>query len=295
MTSLSSRLPLAVALVLTLTGAPACAKSEEPPGLAVAQAAAPVAAASVGNGTAAVPAGEGEVSRKVIRNAELTVQARDVEALKARATRLMDQAGGYVAGSTESHGERSETSVQMTLRVPVAKLDTVLSELRGYGERVVRENVSSQDVTAEFYDLEARMRAQRAVEAQMMVIAKEARTVPDLLEVQRRLGDVRVEIERMEGRRNQLEHQASLSTLQLTIQQPSPPPPVRVVSDGSLASTAKMAASDAVRVLGGLVHGTIRVIGVLVPLALFFGPIVAVLLWMRRRMEARSQQARLGV
>ena len=295
--------PLAAALLLTLLAAPACSREAAPSSGATADnqvatpgaAAARPAASSGGGATGPGKQDEEASTRKVIRNAELTVQVSDGPALKARATRLMDQLGGYVAGSTEKHSETDEGwSVQMTLKVPVGKLDTALAELRGYGDRVVHENVSSQDVTAEFFDLEARLRAQRAVEVQMMAIAKEAKTVTDLLEVQKRLGDVRVEIERMEGRRNQLEHQASLSTIQLIIQRPTPPRPPPVVADGSMMASVNMAVSDALGVGRGLVHGTIRLVGVVVPLALFFGPLIYGLRYLRRWRAARQLRAPLA-
>ena len=83
-------------------------------------------------------------------------------------------------------------------------------------------------MTEEYIDLEARLRAQRALEAQFLEIMKTANKVSDALEVQRELANVRSEIERVEGRRRFLENQSSLSTIKVVLQTPAPqyqPPP----------------------------------------------------------------------
>jgi len=279
---------IALSLAAALLGAPGCAQSapshdHSAPTAAVAQATqAAQAAPDQGKNSQA-----GEVApRKIIRNAELTIEARDAAASRDRAIRLVEQAGGYVASSTESHGSNDDwVSVSVTLKVPAERLSQVLTELRGLGTQTSHEHVGSQDVTAEFYDLSARLKAQRAVEAQLLEIAKEAKTVPDLLAVQRQLGEVRGEIERMEGRRNQIDSLVSLSTVQLTIQREHD------IASASLAGTFKKAGGDAVAVGSSLVHGSIRMVGVLVPLAVFFGPLLYVAFRLLRRLQRRLSQA----
>jgi hypothetical protein len=281
---LSPRAPLAFAcfLVLLSVGTPACAKRESD---AAASAPAAMEAApakpQAGGAAGALPAA---APRKIIKNASLSIEAEKLSEVRDRAIQAAEKAGGYVATSTEHNsGDDGVTSISLTLKVPVEKLTETLAALRGMGKRTTYENVTSEDVSAEFYDLEARLRAQRAIEAQLLEIAKEAKTVPDLLAVQRQLGEVRGEIERMEGRRNQLDQQASLSTIQLAIH--------RQAGASSLATTVSQAGSDARAVLSALVHGSIRAIGVLGPLALFFGPLGLAGFFLVRRIHRRITRA----
>ncbi|MCS6901600.1 MAG: DUF4349 domain-containing protein [Myxococcales bacterium] len=265
-------------LVLLSVGTPACAKREsEPassaPAAAEAAPAAPQAGGTAGKLPEAAP-------RKIIKNANLSIEAEKLSEVRDRAIHAAEKVGGYVAASTEHNsGDDGVTSISLTLKVPVDRLTETLAALRGMGTRTTYESVTSQDVSAEFYDLEARLRAQRAIEAQLLEIVKEAKTVPDLLAVQRQLGEVREEIERMEGRRNQLDQQASLSTIQLAIH--------RRAGSSSLATTVSQAGSDAQAVLSALVHGSIRVAGVLGPLALFFGPLGLIGFFLVRRIHRR--------
>jgi hypothetical protein len=271
-------------LALGLLTVPACAKAERSTDMQTASAPVVAQAAAGGQTTPSTSQGGEAAERKIIRSAELTIESRDVAASRDRAIRLVEQAGGYVASSTENQGGHDDewSTVQLSFKVPADKLSALLTELRGVGTRTAHEHVGSQDVTAEFYDTEARLKAQRAVEAQLLVIAREAHTVPDLLAVQRQLGEVRGEIERMEGRRNQIVHQVSLSTVQLTVRRE------QAVASASIVSSVQKAGGDAVSVGAGLIHGSIRAAGVLTPLALFFGPLGYVGFRLLRRLRRRA-------
>jgi Flp pilus assembly protein TadB len=109
----------------------------------------------------------------------------------------------------------------MTVRVPADKFSESLDEIRKAAGRVLVETIKGQDVTEEFIDIEARLKAKRALEDQFMEIMKRSNTVADALNVQRQLAEVRGEIEKIEGRKRFLENQASLSTIRLRIQTPT--------------------------------------------------------------------------
>jgi hypothetical protein len=78
--------------------------------------------------------------------------------------------------------------------------------------------VKGQDVTEEFIDIDAQVKAKKALEQQFMEIMKRANSVDDALDVQRQKADVRGEIERIEGRRRFLENQSAMSTIKLRLQ-----------------------------------------------------------------------------
>lgn len=112
-------------------------------------------------------------------------------------------------------------TVTMTVRVPSAKFDEALSEIRQTASRVIVESVKGQDVTEEFIDIEARLKTQKALEAQFLEIMKRSNSVEDALNVQTEIAQVRGEIEKIEGRKRFLESQASLSTVKIKLQSPT--------------------------------------------------------------------------
>jgi len=107
------------------------------------------------------------------------------------------------------------------VRVPSAKFSEALDEIRKTASRVVVETVKSDDVTEEFIDIEAQLKAKKALEAQFLEIMKRANTVEDALNVQRELAEVRGEIEKIEGRKRFLENQSSFSTVKIRLQTPA--------------------------------------------------------------------------
>ena len=106
----------------------------------------------------------------------------------------------------------------MSVRIPSEKFSETLDEIRKTASRVVIETVKGEDVTEEFVDIEAQLKAKKALEEQFMSIMKRANTVDDALSVQSQLAEVRSQIERIEGRKRFLENQSSLSTIKIRLQ-----------------------------------------------------------------------------
>ena len=123
--------------------------------------------------------------------------------------------------SQQSSSDIQATSrdiVVMTVRVPSDRFSEALDEIRKTAARVVVETVKGQDVTEEFIDIEAQLKAKKALEEQFMSIMQRSNTVEDALNVQRQLAEVRGEIERIEGRMRFLQNQSSLSTIKIRVQ-----------------------------------------------------------------------------
>jgi len=269
-----------------------CARAEAPdslPAPAQAAAAAPEAKPEVKSLGSLDRASAAKTTRKVIRNAEMTLEANDEPLVEQKLTALAERLGGFTVSSerhqyTEGEGE-SFLTIDVTVRVPAEKFQEFLDQARGFAVRVSGETTSGQDVTEEFIDLEARVRTERALEAQYLEILKEAKNVKDALEVHARLGEVREQIEKAEGRRRFLESQTELSTVKVSIRKFVPA--IRTGGFG-MARSVRRAASDVVEVSVALLSGSIRVIGVLLPIAVILGlPAFYLVRLMRARRRRR--------
>jgi hypothetical protein len=162
--------------------------------------------------------------RKIIRNADLTLESDAPEEAQQKITAIAESKGGFVIESNQSSSDAKATTrdtVTMTVRVPAAKFSESLDEIRKMGNRVIVETVKGQDVTEEFIDIEANLKAKKALEEQFLEIMKRGNTVQDALNVQREIANVRGEIEKIEGRKRFLENQASLSTIKIKLQSPT--------------------------------------------------------------------------
>jgi len=163
--------------------------------------------------------------RKIIRNADLQLETDAPEEAQQKITTIAESKNGFVVESTQSSSSNVKTgtrdTVTMTVRVPAEKFNESLDEIRKTASRVIVETVKGTDVTEEFIDIEARLKAKKSLEMQFLEIMKRANSVEDALNVQRQLAEVRGEIEKIEGRKRFLENQASLSTIKIRLQTPA--------------------------------------------------------------------------
>jgi len=225
--------------------------------------------------------------RLVIREAKLSLRTPSPQALIGRSSELTRRFDGFVVSSETSHRQGKVVKAQVSLRVRAEQLDTALAELRKLGE-VLNESVTGQDVSAEFVDVQARLKAKRVLEERLLAIAAEAKAVEDMLKVETELSRVRGEIEQLEGRSRLLSDRARLSLIEVTAQSPSQPAEPEAQSFGS-----KLGAGfdKAVRLAGEVLVALVVMAGAVVPLAVLLTSVVLPLLWWRRRRRQRAAAA----
>lgn len=231
--------------------------------------------------------------RRIIRNAELTIELDAPSEAQRKLSSIAESHGGFVVTSESSQqdaGGEGQPAVSVEMRVPAPRFDAAVAEVRALGGRVRHERTTGRDVTEEYIDLEARLRAQRALEAQFLEIMKRAGKVSEALEVQGQLAGVRGEIERVEGRRRFLENQSALSTIKVTLQ--TPQPLVSAETSGFVGGI-KDAFGGGLDVAAAIVLGLVRVGVALLPVLLLFGvPLALVWRFVRRRYPRRAEPAR---
>jgi hypothetical protein len=213
------------------------------------------------------------IDRKIIRNADLTLETESPTDGLRKITAAAESHGGFVVTSEFKQnpvaaGAKPTQSVTVVARVPSSEFASALEQIRTAGDRVVQEKVSGQDVSEEYLDIEARLRNKKALEGQFLDIMKQAHKVEDALDVQSQLADVRTEIERLEGRRRFLENQAALSTITTTLQMPQP---LVATTTTGFGTTIKHAFGEAVDTAASIILFVIQAVIVLVPIAVFFG------------------------
>ncbi|MEO8041884.1 MAG: DUF4349 domain-containing protein [Acidobacteriota bacterium] len=226
--------------------------------------------------------------RKIIRNAELNLEAEDPEDAQRRITGIAESNGGFVVESQQSSSDVRTTSrdiVVMSVRVPSERFSETLEAIRSTATRVVVETVKGQDVTEEFIDIEAQLKSKKALEEQFMSIMKRANSVEDALDVQRQLADVRGEIERIEGRKRFLENQSSLSTIKIRLQTAK----VFAASSAGFGARLTDAFSSGFDVAMNFVLGLVTFVIAALPFAAFVGlPCIAIIRYVLRR-QARPK------
>ncbi len=164
----------------------------------------------------ATPDDRAKVGQKIIQTGSLMLRvddaAKQLDALK----QLTQQMGGFVASANLTDNGGVKTAYA-TLRIPTDKFQDTIAQAKKLATLVLSEQENGDDVTAQYVDLDARLKAAQAEEQQYLQILKQAKTIEDTLAVTERLGEVRARIEEMQGQMRLLTDQTSYATLTVTL------------------------------------------------------------------------------
>jgi hypothetical protein len=158
---------------------------------------------------------EMEIERKLIKEGWVEFETEDIDATRNTILAALEKYKGYVA-SDQANRYNGRLSNTLTVRIPAEHFDAFLSEATQGITRFDSKNVNVRDVTEEFVDITARLKTKKELEARYLVLLAEAKNVTEMLEVEKQLGQLRADIESIEGRLKYLENKVSLATLNLT-------------------------------------------------------------------------------
>lgn len=167
---------------------------------------------------------DASAERMVIYNANLQIAVQDpLDAMEAVIS-MTESSGGFVVYSNTYQTNTARGSfphVSLTVRVPSGQLESIMYAIKSLtpnpDEDVISENVSGQDVTAEYTDLSSRLRNLEAAEEKLTEIMDQAQDTEDVLDVFDELTYYRGEIEVVKGRMKYLEESADLSAITVEI------------------------------------------------------------------------------
>lgn len=153
--------------------------------------------------------------RSVIRTARLAVEVDRYDAGARRLLDIAEGAGGFIADS--SYGEdEGRPRGEFILRVPVGRFGAAIKDVEAMGT-VRQRQISAQDVTEEYVDLQARQRNLERHEQQLLTFMDRATKVQDLLAVEQELSRVRGQIEQITGRLRYLAHNVEMASITVVL------------------------------------------------------------------------------
>jgi hypothetical protein len=272
-----TKTPLLLVLALLLAAVPAACSGgdQSDAGAGDTAAAADVAASDSGGGEAAAeedaasPASAPApgIAPKVIQTASLrlSVARGAYEDAVTDARSLAARLGGFVVSSeTVKPKAGRPLTGSLTIRVPARRYAEAMASLSRLG-RIEALNEGSEDVSAEYVDLQSRARHLEAVERQLLELLDRADTVPEALAVQGQLSETQLELEQTRGRIRFLDDQTAYATISLELRERGEAQP----AGGSWGIVD--AWGDGARAFVRVVAGTFVVLATLAPLLLLAG------------------------
>ncbi len=250
----------------------------------------PAAAEELATSTTA-PLGQPALqARMIIRTATLTLEVDKPEQAATSISALIQARSGFVLETQAHTNTRGDSSATMTLRVPAAQFEPTLGELRKLGS-LRDEQIKGQDVTAEFVDVQARLKTQRQLEARLSDLLDKAQDIETILKIESELARVRQVIESAQGQEKYLLNQVQLSTITVTLR----PTHTTARATRSLSQEIGEAFGDgregAVVVVGGVIRLTVALLPVLTLGALVTFVLVQLARRRKRRLASRAPKS----
>lgn len=163
------------------------------------------------------------VDRRLVKNAQLTVTVEDTNSAITRFTGIAADVGGYVV-SNRLFSDNRRRGATLVLAVPVERFDEALNRVRQVPLQVNQDFISTNDVTDQFVDLEARLKNLQATAERIRALLDRATTVEEALKINTQLSEIESQIEQIKGQLNVLTARTTFSTITIDLREPLPTP-----------------------------------------------------------------------
>ncbi|GLE57312.1 hypothetical protein NJBCHELONAE_26210 [Mycobacteroides chelonae] len=157
-----------------------------------------------------------DAKRDIVKTGTMTITVSSPSEAADKAAGLAESANGRVESRSEDAGSgsaRAHTSI--VLRIPAAKLDGVLRELKELG-KVKSADTKSDDVTAQRVDLDARIAALQTSVDRLLVIMRDSKDTEALIQAETELSKRQADLDSLRAQRNQLGEQVAYSSVTVT-------------------------------------------------------------------------------
>lgn len=157
--------------------------------------------------------------RKIIYSSWFNFQTEQYDEAQETLKALCDKYGAYFE-SSESYGNKtySTRSSKYKIRVPKDNYQFFISEAGSIGT-IVGSGENNSDVTENYFDTQARLESAQLREERLLEILKNAKTLDDVLALERELSDVRYEIESFTGTLRKYDSLISYATCTVNIEE----------------------------------------------------------------------------
>jgi hypothetical protein len=156
-------------------------------------------------------------NRKLIRNATVELEIVSFADSVQKITALASEGRGYVATTSSEKQANGKLKGEIVVKVLPENLDRFLQKIRGLGE-LKNQTLGTEDVTKAYFDTDARLKNARVMEQRLIEMLKmKTGKVADLLQVEKELGRVREEIEKMQGELKYWDSQVQFATVTISL------------------------------------------------------------------------------
>ena len=208
------------------------------------------------------PRSDAQSIRMVVITSDLRMSTDDFYPTMESIKNIVIEQEGYFASSNTITQEKSPRIFNATIKIPAEKYDAARKLIEEQGE-ILYSSESNEDVTASYTDIQSRLKTKKTEEERLLTMIGQAEEdVTVLLELESRLGEVRTQIAKYEGKIKNMNRLTAYSTIQLNLTEESDKQPI-VSNDLSTRMENSFLTSN--RLLINLLEGLVLLIVFLLP------------------------------
>jgi hypothetical protein len=152
------------------------------------------------------------IEQKIIKTGDIKFETNDLGATYTQMVTAVKKHKAIIQNDIEGN-EYGSIFRKIIVRVPSKNFDVFLSDISKGVAYFDNKEISSQDVTEEYIDIDARLKAKKVLETRYLELLKKANKVSEMLEIEAQLSAIREEIEAKEGQLRYMQSQISMSTI----------------------------------------------------------------------------------
>ncbi|WP_366185662.1 DUF4349 domain-containing protein [Flavobacterium ovatum] len=157
--------------------------------------------------------------QKIIKQGNLRLESNDLESTYNQIQTAVKKHTATILNDNEGKNDY-EVYRRLIVRVPSNKFDVFLNDISKGVSYFDNKEISSQDVTEEYIDIDARLKAKKVLESRYIELLKKANKVSEMLEIEGQLSAIREEIEAKEGQLRYMQSRVSYSTITIEFYKP---------------------------------------------------------------------------
>ena len=153
--------------------------------------------------------------RKLTKEAFISFETRAYRTTCVAIQKLIAKYSGQIIRESDNIRDNKELEGNFDVRIPAKSFDLFLLELESVDGKIVNKEISIEDITADYIDVETRLKSKKELEARYIQLLAKATKVSDMLEIEEKLNDQRTEIESIEGRFRFMQHEVANNLLHI--------------------------------------------------------------------------------
>ena len=163
-----------------------------------------------------------DTGRKLIRDVNMSVEARDFDGVLSQITDKVRELGGYVESSdvsgisVNSYGGSQQRYADIRARIPADRLDRFVETVESAGN-VTSKQEQVTDVTLQYSDVQSRKKSMEIEQERLWALLEKAESLDAVVALEARLSEIRYELESYTSQLRLYDNQVDYSTVSINM------------------------------------------------------------------------------